>query len=368
MASFPNKNKTVFVAMSGGVDSSVAAALLKQQGYEVVGVTMCLNISHPQTRRPSCCGVEGINDARRAAGILGIPHYVLNFAKDFKQDIIRDFISEYCRGRTPNPCVRCNQFLKFDALYKKVHALGADYLATGHYARLRYHSRKKVYDLRRGKDANKDQSYFLYGTAKKIFPHLLFPVGDLTKDEVRGLARKFHLNTAEKAESQDICFVPDRNYKKFIREHAGEQYFVPGPYRDPSGKVIGRHQGILNYTIGQREGLGLSLGYPVYVYKIACRTNTVYVGPKEHLYAPGLLAGRMNWLISPLLHDGKKVRAQIRYNADPVAARLKILSKNRIGLDFLSPQRAVTPGQSVVLYARDVVLGGGVIDAALPRR
>lgn len=360
-----SKKKKVFVAMSGGVDSSVAAGLLQESGYEVVGVTMCFNISHPETRRPSCCGVEGINDAKRAAGILGIPHYVLNFAEDIDHFIIENFVQEYVAGRTPNPCVRCNQFLKFGTLFNKVRALGADYLATGHYVRLVDNRRRKCFELSKAKDSRKDQAYFLYGTPVEILRHLLFPLGDLKKDTVRALARKYRLNTAEKPESQDICFVPDRDYKKFIRQRLGEEVFVPGPFKNPEGEVIGEHQGILNYTIGQRERLGLALGYPVYVYRIDRGANTIYVGTEEFLYADGFWAGQLNWLVGEKRFDGQEVMAQIRYNALAVKARVNLAKNHRVRVDFVEPQKAVTPGQSVVFYDRDVVLGGGIIEEAI---
>ncbi|MBI3616935.1 MAG: tRNA 2-thiouridine(34) synthase MnmA, partial [Candidatus Omnitrophica bacterium] len=281
------RNKKVFVAMSGGVDSSVVAGMMKEQGHDVVGVTMCFSINHPDSKKPSCCGVDGIQDAKRAAQILGIPHYVLDFAKDIDEHIIEDFTSEYLSGRTPNPCVRCNQHLKFGSLYAKVKSLGADYLATGHYGRIEYNEATEQFELKKAKDLKKDQSYFLYSMRKDTLPSVLFPLGGLTKSEVRDLARKYKLNTAEKPESQDICFVPDAGYKKFLEDRVGSRIFAPGDFVDQDGRVVGRHKGIAHYTIGQRDKLGIALGHPVYVYKIDKDTNAVHVGPESCLYSAG---------------------------------------------------------------------------------
>ncbi len=351
--------------MSGGVDSSVVAGLMKEAGYEVVGVTMCFSISHPNSRRPSCCGVEGINDAKRAAAILDIPHYVLDFAADINDFIIEDFVEEYLNGRTPNPCVRCNQHLKFGTLYKKVVALGGEYLATGHYAKIHYNEAGKRFELKKAEDSRKDQSYFLYSMSKETLPRVLFPLGDLTKPEVRDLARKFNLNTAEKPESQDICFVPDGGYKEFLRQRLGDEVFVAGQFQDYKGKVVGEHKGIANYTIGQRDKLGLSLGYPTYVYNIEKETNTVYVGPIENLYSQGLYASQFNPVSMDVPQEPIEVMACIRHNAPEVKAILTYLSNSRIRVDFPEPQKSVTPGQSVVFYQDDVVLGGAVIDEAV---
>ncbi len=355
-------NKKVFVAMSGGVDSSVVAGLMKEAGHDVVGVTMCFSISHPNSRKPSCCGVEGIDDARRAAAILDIPHYVLDFAADINDFIIEDFVSEYLEGRTPNPCVRCNQHLKFGTLYKKVLTLGAEYLATGHYAKIDFNEADQRFELKKASDPKKDQSYFLYSMNKDTLPKVLFPLGRLTKLEVRELARQFKLNTAEKPESQDICFVPNGGYQQFLRDRLGEGVFVPGPFKNPAGDVIGEHKGIVNYTIGQRDKLGLALGRPVYVYKIEKVSNTVYVGPLDYLYARGLYAGQFNPVSMPIPFETVAVNARIRYNAAEVKGYLTCLDDRRIRVDFVEPVKSVTSGQSVVFYRDDVVLGGAIIE------
>jgi len=347
--------------MSGGVDSSVVAGLMKEQGYDVVGVTMCFSITHPNNKKPSCCGVDGIQDAQRAAHILGIPHYVLDFAKDINDHIIDDFTNEYLNGRTPNPCVRCNQHLKFGSLYQKVMSLGADYLATGHYAKIHFNEKKNQFEMKKAVDHRKDQSYFLYSMSKETLSKVLFPLGDMVKDDVRALARRYNLNTANKPESQDICFVPDTGYKKFIEDRVGKSAFVPGPFINEKGETIGEHKGIANYTIGQRDKLGLALGFPVYVYKIDKDTNEVHIGPKDCLYSYALEANQFNPVSMDVPGEPMDVSARIRYNSPEVPATLTYLGKNNIRLDFKEPQMSVTPGQSAVFYHDDVVLGGAII-------
>ena len=351
--------------MSGGVDSSVVAGLMKEQGHEVVGVTMCFNISHAQSDRPSCCGVQGIQDAQRAAQILDIPHYVFNFAQEINEKIIDNFTSEYLSGRTPNPCVQCNQHLKFGSLFQKVRALGADVLATGHYAKIEFNDAQQRFELKKGDDPLKDQSYFLYSMRKETLPHVWMPLGDLTKIQVRELARRYRLNTAEKPESQDICFVPSSGYKKFIEDRLGQDVMVPGPFVDENGKLVGEHKGIAYYTIGQRDQLGLALGYPVYVIRIDKGTNTVYVGNLRKLYSNGLIASQMNYVSLNSPYKNLQVKVRIRYNAPEVPATVVTLENGCARVDFFEPQKSVTPGQSVVLYENDVVLAGGIIEATV---
>jgi len=359
-----NNGITVYVAMSGGVDSSVVAGLIKEAGYNTIGVTMCFNITH-NDGKASCCGIDGIADAKRAADILDIPHYVFNFAHDINAYIIDNFTDEYLNGRTPNPCVRCNEHLKFGTLYEKVKALGAEYLATGHYGKIEFNAGRNCHELKKAIDPKKDQSYFLCSMKKQTLPSVMFPLGGMTKPEVRALAHKFNLNTADKPESQDICFVPSSGYKKFIEDRVGAQAMTPGPFVDENGKVIGTHKGLANYTIGQRDKLGLALGFPVYVYKMDRATNTVYIGNLRRLYSGGLKASGMNWVSIEIPQETIEVSARIRYNSPEVKAYLTPIDAASIRVEFSEPQKSVTPGQSVVFYDGDVVLGGATIDEAL---
>ena len=359
-----NKDITVYVAMSGGVDSSVVAGLIKEAGYNTIGITMCFNITH-NDGKASCCGIDGIADAKRAADILDIPHYVFNFASDINDYIIDNFTDEYLNGRTPNPCVRCNQHLKFGTLYQKVKALGAEYLATGHYGKIEFNPQSNCHELKKAIDPKKDQSYFLYSMKKETLASVMFPLGGMTKPQVRELARKFKLNTADKPESQDICFVPASGYKKFIEDRVGAQAMTPGPFVDENGKVIGQHKGLANYTIGQRDKLGLALGFPVYVYKMDRATNSVHIGDLRKLYAGGLKASGMNWVSMEIPQETIEVSARIRYNSPEVKAYLTLVDKDTVSVQFAQPQKSVTPGQSAVFYKGDVVLGGAIIDEAI---
>ncbi len=348
----------VVVAMSGGVDSSVAAALLKSQGYEVIGITMCFNLPSGEGERPSCCGREAVEDARRVAEKLGIRHYVLNMQKSLEKDVIADFCREYSRGRTPNPCVRCNQYVKFTSLLRKSLALGARFLATGHYARVT--NVKGEWQLKKARDPDKDQSYFLYRIKKNQLKNILFPLGGLTKPEVRRLAVRFGLAVAEKPDSQEICFLPDLDYRRFLRMRGFK--VSPGPILDQRGRVLGEHQGAPFYTIGQRSGLRVALGFPAYVTAIDARRNTVTVGRQEEARAREFLVKDLNFF-EPLK---KKVAlaVQIRYNHQPKPASVQPSGK-LIKVRFKARQFAITPGQSAVFYSRDRVVGGGIIDKVI---
>lgn len=362
----------VVVAMSGGVDSSVAAALLVEQGYEVIGITMCFgsayggNFADASRRKPPCCSPQAIEDARRVAHKLGIKHYVVNMQKALEEKVIKEFCAEYLKGRTPNPCVRCNQFIKFGELLKKAISLEARFLATGHYARIRAKGQgprgKEVYFLEKAKDQFKDQSYFLYRLNQSQLKHAMFPLGDYTKTEVRELARKFKLPVAQKPASQEICFLPDNDYRKFLQSYAGKE-FKPGPIVNNEGKVLGRHKGIAYYTIGQREGLGIAWKHPLYISKIDARKNAIIVAAKEDVLRREFLVKDLHFASRPIKNK-VEVKVKIRYNHKEAAARL-LPAKNRIKVKFSEPQFAITPGQSAVFYDLDKVLGGGIIDKVL---
>lgn len=348
--------------MSGGVDSSVAAGLLKKQGFEVIGITMCFNIADRLSRRPRCCGLSGIEDARRVCHKLGLKHYVLNFSRLLQDKVIDDFCSEYLSGRTPNPCVLCNQHLKFSALLQKTLALGARYLATGHYARI---TAGKQFLLKKGRDKLKDQSYFLYRLSQKQLRHILFPLGNYTKDQVRALARKMGLPVAEKPGSQEICFLPQDDYRLFLKQRLSgrEKCLLPGPVVDKNGKVLGEHKGAAFYTIGQREGLGIALGAPAYIIKIDARENRITVGSKEEAFSRSFLVEKPHFIIKP-----PKIKfaaeVKIRYNSKEEKAVLEPF-KGKFKVEFRKPQFAITPGQSAVFYQKGAILGGGVISRVL---
>lgn len=358
--------KKVVVAMSGGVDSSTAAALLLEQGYEVIGITMQIWPSNQSAeeadRFGGCCSLAAVEDARRVAAILGIPYYVLNFREIFARRVIDNFCQEYQAGRTPNPCIRCNQFIKFDALLKKAQGLGADFIATGHYGRIEFDEKKSRYLLKKSLDAKKDQSYVLYVMTQNQLAHTLMPLGNFTKEETRRLAARFGLPVAAKAESQEICFIPDNDYAKFLKEYPTIAGAVkPGPILDKNGHILGEHRGILFYTIGQRRGLGVATGKPLYVVAIDKERNAVIAGNKEDVYGQKLMANEVNYISLEKLTASIQARVKIRYNMMETPATITPLSKNQVQVKFKEPQRAITPGQAAVFYDGDIVIGGGTI-------
>ncbi len=354
-------NKVV-VGMSGGVDSSVAAYLLKEQGYDVIGVTMQIwqdEDSCQIEENGGCCGLSAVEDARRVAASLGIPYYVMNFKREFKEKVIDYFTDEYLNGHTPNPCIACNRYVKWEALLNRSVAIGADYIATGHYARVEQLPNGR-YAVRKSVTAAKDQTYALYNLTQEQLKRTLMPVGAYAKDEVRAMAEKIGLPVADKPDSQDICFVPDGDYASFIRETAGRE--IPeGNFVTPDGRILGRHKGIIHYTVGQRKGLGLALGYPAFVLEIRPETNEVVIGTYEESLTTVVRANRLNFMSVEDLPEPRRVFAKIRYNHRGAWCTVEKSGADEIVCHFEEPQRAVTPGQALVLYDGDYVLGGGTI-------
>ena len=351
----------VVVAMSGGVDSSLTAALLVEQGYEVIGLTMQLSEESRSAGGKSGSSEvsDAAGDARRVADALGIKHAVVDFRELFQRKVISYFLSEYANGKTPNPCIVCNRELKFGALWQKAQEMGAVRIATGHYARIL--RRGDRFFLRKGADIGKDQSYVLYRVHRDMLPHILMPLGDYTKNEVREMAKRYALPVAHKPESQEICFIPEDDYGAYLKEKRPE-CLKEGDIVDAEGNVLGRHQGAPLYTIGQRRGLGIAAEHPLYVLKIDMVKNQVIVGRNEAVFAAGLVAADMNWLAPEEPGEALCVMAKIRYGKREEEAVLHPLPEGKCRVDFIAPQRAVTPGQSVVFYEGDIVLGGGIIE------
>lgn len=356
--------KKVMVGMSGGVDSSVAAMLLRDQGYEVMGVTLKLfsdeDIDQAQKKGKTCCALNDVMDARSVAYKLGFEHVVFNFKDNFREYVMRNFSDSYLCGRTPNPCIECNRHVKFDKMLRRALELGYEYIATGHYAVNEYDEASGRWLLKRPKDRSKDQTYVLYALTQEQLSHTLFPLGGLDKTQVRELAAEVGLINSNKPDSQDICFVPDGDYAAFIRRFAGVD--VPyGNFVDTEGKVLGEHKGIINYTVGQRKHLGISLGKPAYVVSKDVASNTVTLGDEKDLYTKSLIADDFNLISVPEITEPMRVTAKTRYSQKEQPATVSYLGNGEYKVEFDEPQRAITSGQAVVLYDGDVVVGGGTI-------
>lgn len=359
--------------MSGGVDSSAVAALLCQQGYNVIGLTLQLwnqrrlagHEGMPESVQGRCCSLDDVYDARRVAETLGIPYYVVNQEERFEQDVVRPFVEEYLSGRTPIPCSLCNNHLKFDQLLITARQVGADRLATGHYARNEYNQRTGRWVLKRPADRAKDQTYFLFGLTQEQLSRTLFPLGNSRKPEVREEAKRAGLRVFEKQDSQEICFIPGGNYKQFLDAYLAEQgEALPdtaGQLVTTTGEVVGAHSGIHNFTVGQRKGLGIATGAPTYVLEIRGDSHRVVVGGPDHLYSQTLIGKRANWIAIDDLREPMRLQAKIRYRHEPADCMVKKLPNGDVQVTFDQPQRAITPGQAVVFYDGDVVVGGAWI-------
>ncbi|AYD40143.1 tRNA 2-thiouridine(34) synthase MnmA [Clostridium fermenticellae] len=357
-------NKKVVVGMSGGVDSSVTAYLLKEQGYDVIGVTMQVwqEDEEYEANEGGCCSLSSVEDARRVAYKLNIPFYVINFKEIFKKDVIDYFIDEYMNGRTPNPCIACNKYIKFDALLKKAMDLGADYVATGHYAIIE--NKNGRYVIRRSKDDKKDQTYVLYNLTQFQLSHTLMPCGIYKKDHIREIAKEIGLSVHNKKDSEEICFIPDNNHGRYIEKQVPDK-IKPGNFVDKKGNVLGTHKGIIYYTIGQRKGLGISFGKPMYVADINPLTNEIVLGDEEDIFKTELIAKNVNFIPFESLQGTMEVEAKVRYSAKASSAWITQLSDGRVKVKFEHKQRAITKGQSVVFYSKDLLVGGGIIEEVL---
>ncbi len=348
--------------MSGGVDSSVAAYLLKEQGYNVIGVTMQIwqdEDTAVMEENGGCCGLSAVDDARRVAQSLDIPYYVMNFKEEFKDKVIDYFVREYKEGRTPNPCIACNRYVKWESLLQRSLAIGADYIATGHYAKVVQLDNGR-YTLHTSKTSKKDQTYALYNLTQEQLSRTLMPVGDYTKDEIRDIASNISVRMANKPDSQEICFVPDKDYAKFIQNYSGET-FEAGNFIDTRGKIIGQHKGIVHYTIGQRKGLGLNLGRPGFVVDIQPESKEIMIGTDEDVFSVGCVATDLQFMAVDTIEGTKELTAKIRYSHQPAACYVNIQEDGTLLCMFEEKQRAITPGQAIVLYDGDIVVGGGTI-------
>jgi len=366
-------SKTIAVAMSGGVDSSTVAAMLRAEGHNVIGLTMQLwnqrrlagHQGMPEAVQGRCCSLDDVYDARRVAETIGIPYYVVNHEERFERDVVRPFVEEYLSGRTPIPCSLCNNHLKFDQLLIVAQQIGAEAVATGHYAKVEFDQASQRWLLKRPTDRGKDQTYFLFGLTQDQLSRTLFPLGGMTKPEVRDLASQYGLALAEKPDSQEICFVPGGDYKNFLDAYLAEQGTslpdTAGELVTPSGEVIGEHTGIHQFTVGQRKGLGVATGSPLYVLQIRGNTREVVVGEQQKLYSDTLLARRVNLISVDDVPEPMRVSVKIRHRHEPAAATIEKTGADEILVTFDEPQRAITPGQAAVFYDGDIVVGGGWI-------
>lgn len=349
------------IAMSGGVDSSLAAKLTIEKGFECIGCTMKLydNDEVGLSRQNTCCSLDDVEDARRIAEKLGMPHYVVNFKDGFRECVVNRFIDAYEKGKTPNPCIDCNRYMKFEKLFTRAKELECEYIVTGHYARVEFDGSK--YQLKKALDDTKDQSYVLYSLTQEQLAHIMFPLGDMSKSDVRKVAEQDGFVNANKPDSQDICFVPDGDYAAFLERQTGKTY-PKGNFVDCQGNVLGEHNGIVRYTIGQRKGLGIAFGTPRYVKEICPANNTVVLAEDKDLYSRSLIAGDFNWISGEAPVGEITCKAKIRYRQVEQPTKVTVLPDGRVRLDFDEPQRAITKGQATVLYDGDIVLGGGTIE------